>query len=341
MSNVRRTIWVGLWISGVSIALLLALVPQKYIPEQVAPFLMAKGSFDGKPIGLTPKGKKSLVSFRMNQGVCRVSLKQGAELKELFSIDKGQVNCQISAAADGTFILDPQSNEGNYDVVIGPWWHPLSPRVRRIVFLSLALLGLIMAPIFTGRLGLYAKNLGIRRRCFLALVIALSGLILYPAAHEGGHMIVGTLFGATPDWDGAALTSLSGAEPHSSFKFLPATAVPFTTAGGTIVPTLIAVLLLALWRFIHKHVWWHVSAMLVVISVHFFSCTLGCLFELYQNTHMDAISAHFGLTGPIRIALSLSPLFVAIAAYIWIGMKLRESEFGKDQSGKSGMEERG
>jgi hypothetical protein len=331
MSNVRRRIWVGLWISGVSVALLLALAPQKYIPEQVAPFLTAKGSFSGKPIGLTPKGKKSLgsvsVRIRMDQGVCRVSLKQGAELKGLFDVGKGQVNCQISG--DGTLILDPQSNEGDYDVVIGPWWHPLSPRARRTAFLSLALLGMIMAPIFTGRLRLYAKNLGMRRRCFLALVIALSGFILYPAAHEGGHLIVGTLFGATPDWDGSALTCLSGVEPHSSFKSLPTTAVPFTTAGGTIVPTLIAVLLLALWRFIHKHVWWHVSAMLVVISVHFFFCTLGCLFELYRNTHMDAISVHFGLAGPIRIAVSLSPLFVAIAAYVWLGMKFRESELGK------------
>lgn len=331
MSNVRRRIWVGLWISGVSIALLLALVPQKYIPEQVAPFLTAKGGFTGKPIGLTPKGKKSLVSvsirIRMDQGVCQVSLKQGAELKELFDIGKGQVNCQTSA--DGTVILDPQGNEGDYDVVIGPWWHPLSPRARRPAFLSLAILGTIMAPISAGRLGLYAKNLGKRRRCFLALVVTLSALILYPTAHEGGHMILGALFGASPDWNDVSWTCLGGVEPHASFRSLPATAAPFATAGGSIIPTLIALLLLIIWRFTYKHTCWHISAILLAISVHFFFCTLGCLFELYRNSHMDALSVHFGLAGPIRIAVSLSPLFVAIAAYVWLGMKFRKSELGK------------
>jgi hypothetical protein len=44
---------------------------------------------------------------------------------------------------------------------------------------------------------------------------------------------------------------------------------------------------------------------------------------------MDALSVHFGLAGPIRIAVSLSPLFVAIAAYVWLGMKFRKSELGK------------
>ena len=348
MHNVKPFIRVGLWISAVSIAVMLAVVPQKYIPEQVAHFVAATGRFAGRPISLTPKvslipkGRGALVSasirIRMDRGICRVSLQQGDKRQELFEISRGQINCRIPT--DSELILDPQGNTGDYDVTIGPWWHPLSPRNRRPVFLSLAIVVIIVS-IFAGRLWPQPRELGRQRVCFLAAVIALSGLILYPAAHESGHMIVGTLFGATPDWDSATLTCLGGAEPHSSFKSLPATAVPFTTAGGTIVPTLIAVLLLVLWRFIHKHAWWHVSAMLVVISVHFFSCTLGCLFELYQNSHMDAISVHFGLTGPIRIAVSLSPLIVALAACVWLGMRFRESELAKGQFGKAGTEEHG
>jgi hypothetical protein len=136
MHNVNPFIRVGLWISAVSIAVLLAVVPQKYIPEQVAPFLAAKGSFAGRPISLTPKGGGALVSssirIRMDRGICRVSLQQGGKRKDLFEIGKGQFNCQIPT--DCEVILDPQGNTGDYDVTIGPWWHPLSPRNRRPVF---------------------------------------------------------------------------------------------------------------------------------------------------------------------------------------------------------------
>jgi len=40
----------------------------------------------------------------------------------------------------------------------------------------------------------------------------------------------------------------------------------------------------------------------------FLFSTPGCLFELYRNTHMDALSVHVGLVGPLRVAFSSSPL---------------------------------
>ena len=147
-------------------------------------------------------------------------------------------------------------------------------------------------------------------------------------------MVFGMLMGGEPSWDGVVWTCLSGQEPHSAFSYLSESAAPFMSAGGPIVPTLVALLLLVIWRFSYKNASWYVSATLVSIAVLFLFSSLGCLFELYRNTHMDALSVHFGLTGPLRIAFSLSPLLVATAAYVWLGMKFRESKLGKEQSEK-------
>ena len=57
--------------------------------------------------------------------------------------------------------------------------------------------------------------------------------------------------------------------------------------------------------------------------------TLGCLFELYQNTHMDALSVGLGFTGLLRIVFSLSPLIVAIPTYLWLGMKCRRGSLSE------------
>ena len=59
------------------------------------------------------------------------------------------------------------------------------------------------------------------------------------------------------------------------------------------------------------------------IEIQFLFSTLACLFELYGNTHMDALSVHLGLTGLPRIVFSLGPLLVAVAAYSWLLCRLR------------------
>lgn len=237
---------------------------------------------------------------------------------------------------DSALLLDPQGNAGDYDITIGPEWHPLAPKARRFVFLPMAI-GMIAASFFAGRLRSQAKRLGAKRVSFLVAIGVLSGLVLYPVCHEGGHMIFGMLFGAMPNWDGVVWTVLSGVEPHASFSYLPESAVPLMTAGGPIVPTLVALLLLLTWRSIYKKASWYVSSVLVSIAVIFLFSTLGCLFELYRNTHMDALSVHFGLTGLLRITFSLSPLLVAIAAYVWLGMKFLEFKLGKEEIEKAGL----
>jgi len=325
MDNRGRRIRVGVWTVGFSVILLLAVLPQSYIPERLAPVVTAKGRFAGQPVQVeAPKGGKPdvavVIRVEMGQGVCRVSLKEGAAPIPLFSMGKGKYRNRIPAGSE--LVLDPEGNAGEYGITLGPEWHPLAPKTRRFVLLPMAI-ALVATPLFARRLRPHAERLGTRRVFFLVGTAVISGLVFYPVVHEAGHMIFGMLFGGTPNWDGVVWTPLGGEEPHASVTHLPEGAAPFITAGGALLPVFAAVLLLLIWNFINKNASWYVSAALVTVAALFLFSTLGCLFELYGNTHMDALSVHFGLTGPLRVAFSLSPLMVAIAAYVWLGIKIR------------------
>ncbi len=270
----------------------------------------------------------------MDQGTCRVSLEHGSELKVLFDTGEGYWRGRIPTGSE--LVLDPQGNTGDYDMTIGPQWHLLAPKARRFLLLPIAI-GMLAMPIFARRLRPHVKKLGSRRFFFIAATGVISGLLLYPITHEGGHVVFGMLYGAQPSWDGMVWTCLGGQEPQAAFSSLPQSAAPFMSAGGVIAPTLVALLLLVIWRFSYKNASWYVSAALISIAILFLFSTIGCLFELYRDTHMDALSVHFGLTGPLRIAFSLSPLFVATAASVWLGIKWRKSTLGSSQSATPGM----
>jgi hypothetical protein len=328
MGNLRHGIWGSLWIAVFSVVLLVAVIPQKYIPEWLTPVVTAKGRFVGEEVRLkAPVGRKpelaATIRIQMDQGVCLVKLKRGKNLVPWFSM--GDVNVRDHIARGSELVLDPQGNVGTYEITIGPEWHLFAPRGRRFVLLPVAI-GMMVALAFGGRLRSQAKKLGTRRVLFLAAIPAISGLVLYPAVHEGGHMIAGILFGAKANWGGVVWTCFAGEEPHASFSHLPESAVPFMAAGGTIVPMLIALLLLLIWRCAAWKISWYLSAALVSIPVLFLFSTVGCLFELYRNTHMDALSVHYGLTGFPRVLLSLSPLLMAIAAFAWLGMVFWKSK---------------
>ncbi len=139
-------------------------------------------------------------------------------------------------------------------------------------------------------------------------------------------MVFGILLGAKPDWNGVVWTCLSGQEPHASFTSMPQNAGPLMSAGGHIFPTMAALALLLIWRLLHNHASWYLSKALIAVAVLVLFSSLGCLFELYQNTHMDALAVGLGLNGFLRTVFSLSPLFVTIAAYIWLGMNFRREQ---------------
>lgn len=319
--------------------MLIAVVPQKYIPERLTPFVAAEGRFTGEAIRLAvPRSESPDVGarlrIRMDQGTCSVSFRQGPETTLLFRMGTGDTRRRVPSGSE--LILNPKGDEGSFEVILGPELHPLTPGVRHFVLLPIAVCMLVTL-VLARKIGTQATKLGGKRLPFLVGVAASCALVLYPVLHEGGHMISGVLFGGVPNWDSVEWTSVSGERPHASFSYLPTAAIPFMTAGGTLVPLLVALLLLTIWAFTHRKASWYVSATLVTIAGLLLFSTLGCLFELYQNTHMDALAVHFELVGPLRVAFSLSPLIVSIAVYVWIGMILR-TPTSKDAKGSKRRE---
>ncbi len=323
MKSTGRGILVGSGLAIFCLILLLALVPQRYIPQRFTPFLLANGKFAGEPVRFKPPDTAkpdlpAVIRIKMDTGVCRASLQRGSEQTGLFSTGEG--NCHTRVLASQVLLLDPQGHSGQYDVFIGPQWHPLTPRARRLVLLPLAISMFLVAAL-AGRLTPVLARVRPARFLFLVGIAVLSGLVLYPMAHEGGHMLFGILFGAVPDWRGVVWTMLTGEEPHGSFRYLPEGASPMMSAGGHLLPTALALLLLVVWRLTCRKAPWSISALLVALPVLFLLSSFGCLFELYQNTHMDALAVHFGLTGAARVLVSLGPLLLALAAYGWLAMR--------------------
>ncbi len=111
------------------------------------------------------------------------------------------------------------------------------------ILVSLAI-GMMVAVVAARWLGAHAAKLGKKRVIFVLAVCVISGLIVYPVLHEGGHMIFGMWFGALPDWPGVVWTCVGREAPHGAFTYVPDEAVPFMQAGGHILPTLVALLLL-------------------------------------------------------------------------------------------------
>jgi hypothetical protein len=326
MTNVRQRSRVVLGMAVLFVLLLIGAVPQRYIPERLCPVVTEEGTFEGKPIRVpTPKGEggevTARITIKMDRGMwCRGRFEKQGAATGLFNIAEGHCLARIPIGSE--LVLDPQGEVGDYGVTIGPEWHPLGPKGRRFILLPIGVSS-IAALTVGGKVRSQTRKLGAKRFLFLLGVAVVNGLILYPVLHEGGHVVFGMLRGAKPDWEGVVWTCLSGQEPHASFASLPPGAGPLMSAGGHILPTVAALLLLLAWRLFYKNASWYFSAALLWVPLLILFSTLGCLFELNQQSHMDALAVGFGLSGPLRIGFSLSPLLVAIAAYLWVGIRLK------------------
>lgn len=95
------------------------------------------------------------------------------------------------------------------------------------------------------------------------------------------------------------------------------------SAGGTLLPLLVSLALLLAHRVVSRRAAWSVSTALLTVSILFLVSAVGCLFEVYRETHMDLLSVHLGLTGPVRVFFSVSPFLVAAAMGLWVGPGVR------------------
>jgi len=225
-------------------------------------------------------------------------------------------------AAGDTLVLDAGANSGSYRVKAGSQWSLFGSSMRFV----------IVASCLGGLAGLGAKRsrkvvnlgrrIGAQRICFAGAVALVSGFVLYSIVHEFGHYIVGIMLGG--EVRDVVWTVLSGQEPHVSFSSMPEGAGPWMSAAGPILPTLVAVVLIAIWLVFSKRMPWYVGVCLVVPGLAFLFANLGCIFELFDSgAHMNRLSSHLGLKGFVRVVFELLPLFVSLVMFGLVGWRIR------------------
>lgn len=323
------------WGALITAGLTLAVIPQSWLPDRPTLGAATTGEFAGNPVRWTaPEGdtRAMIVSVEvwMRAGTCSARLRD-AEGSHLWGNGR-EVSWDAVVSSGDEVLLEPHGNAGRYDISIRlplSEWRLLGPKLRRFILLP-GVLGVLLMLIFRRQVQrlqerLHNRGVGPGRQLFVAALIVLSGLVLYPVVHEAGHVLAGVLFGGTVDLDRVVWTPLTGEEPHVAFAALPESAGPWMTAGGTVLPPVVALLLLAIRRLLPGSRPWSVSTALLVVATLFLFSTLGCLFELYRDTHLDALAVHFGLTGPVRLLFSLSPLIMATTVLVLV---LRTSRRG-------------
>lgn len=321
-----RKAFLYIWIALCLVGVLAALIPAELLPDSFTPFVSARGTFDGKPVQLSlPNGRKSAVKVQivlnMKQGVCKVSLIGPEGEQWLATMGKGR-STTTSSLGDSQLLLDPGQDSGSYRVFIGSKWHPLAPYGKIIVLFTC--LG-ALAPVLLPRQAVSMfRGLGRKRFLFLSVVLV-TAFFLYSVVHEFGHFSVATLLGGTVDH--VAWTILSGEEPHVSYRSLPETARPWASAGGLLVPTALALILLSLWMAFSERMSWYLSVSLAVFGLVFLVGNVGCLFDVIefdslQYHHMGALAWHFGLRGYSMVLFVLSPTLLTIIVYVLFGYRL-------------------
>ncbi|MBL7154392.1 MAG: M50 family metallopeptidase [Phycisphaerae bacterium] len=222
-----------------------------------------------------------------------------------------------------TLVVETSEHGGSYRIKAGSPWGLFGSSMRLVVVASciggLAALG-------AGRsrkVVTLGRRIGGRRIFFATVVAIVSGLIFYSTVHEFGHYIVAIMLGG--EVREVAWTVLSGGEPHVSFKSMPEGAGPWMSAAGPILPTLVAVVMIAIWLVFSKRMAWYLSVCLVAPALMFLFANVGCVFELFDSgTHMNRLSSHLGLQGIVRVVFELLPLFVSLVMFGLVGCRIRE-----------------
>jgi hypothetical protein len=158
-----------------------------------------------------------------------------------------------------------------------------------------------------------------RRRFVILGSAAFSGLVLYSILHEAGHLLCGWLWGGTPAWDHVSWTVFSAEEPHAAFLSLPREAVPWMAAGGVLLPTLVACVVLAagFWR---GRVGWWVQLVLVTTGAVLLLGNLGLFIDA---EHTIPLALRLGFDGTLAQVAARMPAVLTLAIWGYVGYRLR------------------
>jgi len=177
--------------------------------------------------------------------------------------------------------------------------------------------GLFVTTVFRTTTARLFNQIGRNTLLAAAVTAAISGL-LYSVVHEFGHAIFATVLGG--EVRSVTWTIFSGQEPHVSYNYLPDHARPWSSAGGYLFPTIIALLLVTTWLFFAHHLSRLWSLLLLIPSVIFLLCNFGSVFELFsKNSHMRRVANYVGVGRPGEVLLALALVSLSLGVYwgIW------------------------
>jgi len=300
--------------------------PQRYLPERLRSYVIVKGDFSGEPVEIAipgPKAKSVRVSLRIRgvAGVCRVSDKnpQG-DILGVFAMRAG--TWISSLPAGHTLVVEASEHGGSYQFEAGSQWGLFGSSMR-LVIVGSCVGGLAGLGVERSRKVVdLGRRIGVRTICFAGAVAVVSALVLYSTVHEFGHYIVGIMLGG--EVKEVVWTVFSGEDPHVLFSSMPEGAGPWMSAAGPILPTLVAVAMIAIWLVFSKRMRWFLGVCLVIPALVFLFANVGCVFELFDSgTHMNRLSSHLGLRGFVRVVFELLPLFVSLVMFGLVGWRIR------------------
>ena len=162
----------------------------------------------------------------------------------------------------------------------------------------------------------------------LAIVAVLSGTVIYPVVHEGGHFLAGHLQGVEAR---DAVWTVWGGRPHVSFGATPAHAIPWINAGGMILPTVVGILLMVIWFAVSQRVSFVVGAVIWIPGLVLLSGNLGAIAESASSSysHMRPLGAHFGLSGAAAFIFQASPALLSVLLFVFFVRRLRSTSHKK------------
>lgn len=162
----------------------------------------------------------------------------------------------------------------------------------------------------------------------LAIVAVLSGTVIYPVVHEGGHFLAGRLQGIEAR---DAVWTVWGGRPHVSFGPTPAHAIPWISAGGMILPTVLGILLMVIWFAASQRISFVVGAVLWIPGLVLLSGNLGAIVELASSSHshMRPLAAHFAMSGTAALVFQVSPASLSVLLFVFFARRLRSTSHKK------------
>jgi hypothetical protein len=340
-----------LFLAGACVFLLLPL--ESYWPGAL-PYFVQGGRLDGRPVevaldrtSIDSPMVEVQIEFSMQSGTFRAAYPEMGPRSYLVGGQEGDYRLRLPR--EKKLLLDPMGGTGTYELTIGSPYHPLARPARRLLALSILgglLLGLAYrlavkrSPRLKNGLVRFAQRVNTfgRLKLVFGAAVGVAASLLYSVVHELGHYLGATICGI--EVKHAAWTMFSGESPHVRYATQPTGwADAITDAGGTLLPTILAWILLGAWFALRRRLNAYLSMLLLIPPVMWlFSNISGVIDAIrylagHHPGHMATTGEQLGLGAPGAVFFCLVPTLLTVLAYLLVYRALRRDRAKATASG--------